>query len=135
MDRYAKIAERVARGRSGACMLALDRLVQFLCDNPNATPDDFLAWAKTLERPMEGQRALLYLGVMASRFVNGGKAVEKGINSTDVDPDEMALGVKVELEHTPDPFMAGMIALDHLAEIPDYYTRLEKMEEEAGVEH
>ena len=38
-------------------------------------------------------------------------------------------GIKVEMEHTNDESKAREIAMDHLVEIPDYYTRLEKMEE------
>jgi hypothetical protein len=41
---------------------------------------------------------------------------------------QLKLGIKVELEHTRDRAMAKEIALDHLAELPDYYTRLDKME-------
>jgi hypothetical protein len=52
------------------------------------------------------------------------------------------MGLAVELEHgTRDPEtdvtgdnleMTGRIALAHLREIPDYYTRLQRMEAEAG---
>ena len=38
-------------------------------------------------------------------------------------------GVKVELEHTNDPKIALEIALDHINELPDYYDRLETVEE------
>lgn len=41
---------------------------------------------------------------------------------------EYRAGVKVEMEHTDDPREAALIAYDHLAEMPDYYTRLRKME-------
>ena len=51
------------------------------------------------------------------------------------------MGMDVELEHgTTDlltnvtdnePLVTGKIALAHLTEFPDYYTRLEKMEHEA----
>jgi len=34
-----------------------------------------------------------------------------------------------------DPLVTGKIALAHLNEFPDYYTRLEKMEAEAEREH
>ena len=34
-----------------------------------------------------------------------------------------------------DPVVTGKIALAHLNEFPDYYTRLERMEEEAKREH
>jgi hypothetical protein len=43
------------------------------------------------------------------------------------DPRELAKGVKHELEHTDDRRIALEIAKDHLAELPDYYTRLEAM--------
>ena len=45
------------------------------------------------------------------------------------------MGMDVEMEHTTDKETAKRIALDHLAEIDDYYTRLKKMEEDAGIKH
>lgn len=47
------------------------------------------------------------------------------------DPDELAIGRQIELEHTKSPKVAERIAKDHLREIPDYYTRLRKMEADA----
>ncbi len=54
---------------------------------------------------------------------------------------EFTMGINVELEHgtrfpntnvtNNDPILTGMIALAHLQEFPDYYTRLNKLEEEA----
>lgn len=59
-----------------------------------------------------------------------------------VDPEQFRLGLAIEFEHgtvdartnvtNDDPAMTGKIAWAHLNEIPDYYTRLEKMEKEAG---
>lgn len=43
---------------------------------------------------------------------------------------EIEMGIKVELEHTDSKKLAKEIAMDHLTEIPDYYTRLKKMEKE-----
>ena len=64
-----------------------------------------------------------------------------GINWSEVSLDEFLLGLGVELEHgTRDPetnvthddeILTGKIALAHLREFPDYYTRLEKLEKEA----
>jgi hypothetical protein len=45
--------------------------------------------------------------------------------------DQLQIGIQVEMEHTSDPKTAKKIALDHLKEIPDYYTRLTEMEAEA----
>ncbi len=57
------------------------------------------------------------------------------------DVEQFRMGMDVELEHgkvspstnvtNDDPVMTGKIALAHLNEIPDYYTRLDKMEREA----
>lgn len=47
---------------------------------------------------------------------------------------ELELGIKVEKEHSDDPKKAREIAMDHLVELPDYYSRLDKMEKEAGKE-
>jgi len=43
---------------------------------------------------------------------------------------QLKMGIKVEQEHTKDRALAREIALDHLSEFPDYYTRLTKMEKE-----
>jgi hypothetical protein len=61
-------------------------------------------------------------------FIKKGKAKEKGITEKDVDPEQLKMGIKVEYEHTSSEFIAKRIALDHLAECDDYYTRLNKME-------
>lgn len=61
------------------------------------------------------------------------------------DVEQFRMGLDVELEHgkidpetnvtNDDPIMTGKIALAHLNEFPDYYTRLDKMEEEAKKFH
>lgn len=63
--------------------------------------------------------------------IPGGKADK--LDYSEFDPEELAMGIKVELEHTDDVEIAREIATDHLEEIPDYYTLLKKMEEEAGI--
>ena len=67
-------------------------------------------------------------------FVNAGYANERGFTVEDADPEELKMGINVEMEHTTNNVIAERIALDHLSEIPDYYTRLKKMESDAGVE-
>jgi len=42
----------------------------------------------------------------------------------DVDSKELKMGIEVEMEHTDDPAKAKVIALQHLAEDPKYYTKL-----------
>ena len=45
----------------------------------------------------------------------------------DVDPKELKMGVEAEMEHTDDPSKAKIIALQHLAEDPKYYTKLKSL--------
>ncbi|MBU4030818.1 hypothetical protein KJ756_01500 [Patescibacteria group bacterium] len=64
-----------------------------------------------------------------------------GIDWSKFDVEQFRMGMDVELEHglvdpatnvtNDDPIMTGKIALAHLNEFGDYYTRLDKMEKEA----
>lgn len=58
--------------------------------------------------------------------------VGKHLNSPDseFDPNELKMGIEIEKEHTDNEEIAKEIAKDHLSELPDYYTRLKKMEKE-----
>jgi len=71
-------------------------------------------------------------------------ATELGIDfkALRCDLEQFRLGLGVELEHGPrdpetdvsadDPIVTGKIALAHLTEFPDYYTRLAVLEREAA---
>jgi len=48
--------------------------------------------------------------------------------SVEYDPAELEKGIKVEHEHTPYKAIAKIIAKQHLAEDPQYYTKLAKVE-------
>ena len=64
-----------------------------------------------------------------------------GVTWDKFDVEQFRMGMDVELEHglhdpvtnvtNNDPLTTGKIALAHLTEFPDYYTRLAKMEKEA----
>ena len=72
----------------------------------------------------------------------GGKL---GIDWSRFDVEQFRMGLDVELEHGlrdpstdvtgDDPILTGKIALAHLNEFADYYTRLAKMEREAKEKH
>ncbi len=69
--------------------------------------------------------------------------IEIGIDwdTSPFEVDQFREGLDVELEHgshdpqtnvsESDPIVTGKIALAHLKEYPDYYTRLKRMESEA----
>ncbi|MCI0452709.1 MAG: hypothetical protein L0Z51_10030 [Candidatus Latescibacteria bacterium] len=64
-----------------------------------------------------------------------------GIDWAEVSLEEFQAGLSVELEHgvhdpatnvtNDDELMTGKIALAHLKEFPDYYTRLAQLEKDA----
>ena len=65
-----------------------------------------------------------------------------GVHWDEVSIEEFRAGLAVELEHgahdkttnvtNDDELLTGKIALAHLKEYPDYYTRLAKLEKDAG---
>jgi uncharacterized protein DUF5661 len=67
---------------------------------------------------------------------------EIGVDWSRFDLEQFRLGMDVEYEHGShdpqtnvtgdDPILTGKIALAHMKEFPDYYARLERMEEEAA---
>jgi Protein of unknown function (DUF5661) len=67
-----------------------------------------------------------------------------GINWNKYIIEQFKMGLEVELEHgivnpvtnvtNDDLMITAKIALAHLNEIPDYYTRLKKMEKEANLD-
>ena len=69
------------------------------------------------------------------------KELEIDFSALGCDLEQFRMGLGVELEHGPrdpetdvsgnDPIVTGKIALAHLTEFPDYYTRLAVLEHEA----
>ena len=67
---------------------------------------------------------------------------EIGVDWSRFDLEQFRLGMDVEYEHGShdpqtdvtgdDPILTGKIALAHMKEFPDYYVRLERLEEDAA---
>jgi hypothetical protein len=81
----------------------------------------------------EGDKIDVLNGGLADKHTTEDIAQKHGVD-VELITKELDMGAKVELEHTSHPDLATEISLDHLWEIPDYYTRLRKMEEEARTE-
>ena len=60
-----------------------------------------------------------------------GVGKHKDVPLSKFDPGQIKIGIDIEKEHTDNPAVRLEIAKDHLAEFPDYYTRLLKLEKEA----
>lgn len=68
--------------------------------------------------------------------LKGGEADNKSVKdiaeshnvTVDKIKEQLRMGIKVEMEHTNDPKIALEIAMDHMTESPEYYTKLADME-------
>jgi len=64
------------------------------------------------------------LGLM--KYIDSIKEYVTPLPEVQARPNELKMGIEVELEHTDNREEAKRIALQHLAEVPDYYTKLKK---------
>lgn len=105
----------------------LDEVLLFFRENPSASRLDLLALDKALGVSKEEIENLEFelCKALCSKI---GKHVNHGEET--VDKGELEKGVQHEMEHANDQYIARLIALDHLYEIPDYYTRLEKIDKD-----
>lgn len=105
----------------------LSAVIDFLAQNP--APDDNMVhqFIESQGHDVPTTEAVFY--ALAGKYVmllRGGKS--QGLDPSSVDPEQLAAGIEVEAEHTDDPATRKKIALDHLAEDPEYYSKLQQME-------
>lgn len=101
------------------------KLMDFLKKNPRPEDEKIHSFAEQNGMTPPQIEEMIY-GILTD-FLTGGKSKGK----IEMNNPEMKKGIAVEMEHTGNKYLAAKIASDHLKEIPDYYTRLEKMEAEA----
>lgn len=58
--------------------------------------------------------------VLCEDLLPGGKGDD--LDPSQFDPDELAMGIEDEMEHTDDPDVAREVAIDHLSQNPTYYS-------------
>jgi hypothetical protein len=104
------------------------QLIEFLILNPHPEDEQIhkLAEINKVDKHEFEEIAYSLLG----NLLSGGKS--RGILPINLDEEQLKMGIEVEYEHTKDIEIATKIAIDHLHEIKDYYTRLAKMEIEAN---
>jgi len=105
-------------------------IIKWITANPKASLEDATVFSKQLGIDMKELDHHIFM--ILADVLTQGKSKGKDINP---DAKELEMGIKVEMEHTTIVEISRKIAMDHLSEIPDYYTRLAKMEKAAGVEH
>lgn len=103
-------------------------IITWFINNPYPKDEDVHKFAS--ESGFNPNEFETHIYSILSSFLSEGKSKGKDNN---YDPKQVVMGIKVEMEHTTIPKIAEKISWDHLEEIPDYYTRLAKMEAEAGI--
>ena len=96
--------------------------------NENDEDDEFDSMISSIEDENAGEEAVMSQYDPTEESLQEGKGKE--LHPNQIHPQELRMGIKVELEHTDVLDKAKKIALDHLAENPFYYTALKL----AGVE-
>lgn len=105
-----------------------DKVKTFLKKYPDGNiPDaDVYKLSDDLKVNTHELESIFYM--FASRYVNESNSVIGGKGDTtkesDVNQEELQVGMAVEKEHTNDASIAKEIALDHLTENPKYYSEL-----------
>lgn len=95
-------------------------------DNKFKKINEFDKWTDTKHNDWDVSYREFYEDIIGEQVnaLTGG--VGDATAKSEVDPVELSLGQTVEMEHTTDPDIATEIALDHLSEDPQYYTKLRK---------
>ena len=103
-----------------------EKIRDFFKSNPN--PQDSKVHKFAEDNGIDPDDMETHIYAMLTDYLKIGK--HQDVPDSEFDPKELAMGQKIEMEHTDNPKIAIEIARDHLSEIKDYYTRLKKMEEE-----
>lgn len=99
-----------------------DQVSEFLNRNPNPSDDAFHQWAEGHGWKPDDAEAVAYrLATQKAQFNEGGKANAAGKTPADVDQEQLAKGLTVEKEHTPNLKDRARISTDHIVEDPKYY--------------
>jgi len=106
-------------------------LVAFFSEHDSPTEEDVRAFAD--DQGIDPNEVIVRAFTLLHNLIKGvGK--HNDVPDDEFDPEQLQKGIEVEQEHTNDALVAKMIAKDHLSELPDYYSRLTDMEDEARSE-
>ena len=93
-------------------------------DNKFKRIDEFDKWIDTEHNDWDVSYREFYEDIIAEQVNTLTGGVGDTTAPSNVNTKELAIGVQVEMEHTNDPKIATEIAMDHLTEDPEYYTKL-----------
>jgi len=101
------------------------KIIDFFKENPNPKDSQIHSFSEREGIDTHKFEEIVY-SILGSILGHGLSKDFKG----EYDPKQIEMGLKVEMEHTNSKIIALRIVKDHLAELPDYYNRLKKVEGE-----
>jgi hypothetical protein len=104
------------------------KIIYYFASNPGLKLEQIKKFAINLGISTDIFEAEVY-NLLASYINDIGK--HNNIPDSEFDPEELALGIKIEMEHTDNPAIALSITKDHLSEFEKYNTMLVDMENQA----
>ena len=112
--------ETIERSTSGNLSFALERVMALL-----KSLSDLDSLSQTQFQGLTGQLEAYGEAYIAQRELSEGKHLpgETARVPEDFDAKNLAQGTEMEMEHTSDQQIAQSIAMDHLAEDPEYYIK------------
>ena len=124
----SKFKEYISEEESNSKEKIDSEIMHFLAVNPTPPDDEVHKLGTRLGLEPDEFESKIY--AILGSILGAGMAKRKGFTEKDASKKELEMGIKVEMEHTKNKAVAKRIALDHLSEMPDYYTKLVKMEKE-----
>jgi hypothetical protein len=103
-----------------------EQIFEFFRQNPYPSPEEAAAVAEQIGVTPEVFNSKVY--ELISVMLSGGNSA--GANPEEIDPNELALGSQIELEHVDktskfSPLVGSKIAMDHIVSTPTYYSQPE----------
>jgi hypothetical protein len=119
-------ADRVngVKGKIANALAALKQHLPAIQEVKKIDPDAYASVVNVVGGLIELGREVSNNTMKKSDIISGGLADDKV--PSEFNSEALAIGTQIELEHTKDPSVAREIAMDHLAEDPDYYVNFNK---------
>ena len=130
MNRYREDL-KVSMGGNTNEEATKNKIFDFILSNDDVNEQKLSEYARTLSVEYEDVMECL---IKIIRETSSGVGKHNFVPDDKYNKGQLAIGIRIELEHTNSKVVAKNIAKDHLAEIPDYYSRLIIMESNAKKE-
>lgn len=102
-------------------------IIDFFAQNPTPNDEAYHEFAESQGIDVHQAETVAYaLAGKYVMFLRGGKSNQTQMDMTQIDPEQLRIGMEIESEHSDDPATQKKIFLDHYSEDREYYNKLKK---------